>query len=155
MPRVVGWMGVWIGIGLGFGCTAAAEIGIQVLVSACDYAIECKWRTLRSGGLAGGMWNEASSTRVCVCVCVFARLDCSASLIQFHFDFGISDLPMPMPMAAQIANQIVGQIFNRVNMFMPNQAISFKHTPHDEALVPPPLCVCVLECVPRPIQIAI
>jgi len=99
-----------------------------------------------SGGLCDPEdWQEACGTRpprhVCVCVCVFARLDCSASLIQFHFDFGISDLPMPM--AAQIANQIVGQIFNRVNMFMPNQAISFKHTPHDEALVPPPLCVCV------------
>jgi len=89
---------------------------------------------------------------VCVCVCVFARLDCSASLIQFHFDFGISDLPMPM--AAQIANQIVGQIFNRVNMFMPNQAISFKHTPHDEALVPRPLCVCVWVSVcPAPFRL--
>lgn len=38
---------------------------------------------------------------------------------------------MPVAVAvAGIANQIVEQIFNRVNMFMPNQAISFKHTPH-------------------------
>jgi len=42
------------------GCTAPAEIGIQVLVSGCDYAIECKW-----GGID---WGNGTETERGLCL---------------------------------------------------------------------------------------